>query len=111
MPLFGIPLVGPIASYLARKKLSKVILTSASSTGQKRIKNLLTDKPQLKKFDIDPITKKAIKVYHKPIISKVEASLIGGFGLGVGTEQLINGKKEIKFKPVKETKRSMTWNK
>ncbi len=39
MPLFGIPLVGPIASYLARKKLSKVILTSASSTGQKRNKN------------------------------------------------------------------------
>lgn len=109
MPLFA-PLVGPVVSYLARKKLSKVILTSASKTGNK-IKNLLTDKPQLKTIDIDPITKGAIKIYHKPIISKVEASLIGGFGLGVGTEQLINGKKEIKYKPVKETKRSMTWNK
>ena len=125
------PLVGPVLGYLARKqavkKLGKVILTSNHAKVTNKtigaLKNTGKIPPKLNKV----IATSNSLVTRTGGITKSEVSLIGGFGLGAGSQFILQnpdpdgntrskvrtflygkeGMNYIKGKP----KRSMTWNK
>ena len=74
---------------MALQLLPLLLRKTVSHYGKKYVKSL-KDKPRFKAYNIDPFTKKAYKTFHKPIISKTEASFIGGAAVGIGTHELGN---------------------